>query len=473
MYDDQSKEFANQFVLQETINIDLYETYIGKEALTQIKKLAEPLKGKSWTNVNSTCVGGGVAEMLHSVIPFARGLGIACNWYVIEGLNDFFTVTKKFHNLLQGQDIDISMKEIFEAYLETVNSNMKDKKIVGDLVVVHDPQPAAAIMSGSILGNTLWRCHIDTSEANKYIWKFMLPYINQFDGAIFTDTSFVKEGLKTPLYKIAPAIDPLKEKNKQLSEEEARETLQPLASKHGLDLDRPVILAVSRYDIHKNQETIIKAFQKAKNSPALKDLNPLMIVVGNSASDDPEGQEMYEKTQKIAGNDKDIHLLLNIKNNDKNIGALMKLAKCFVHVSTKEGFGLVVTEAMWQGTPVIGSRVGGITQQVIDQENGFLVEPMDIEKIAEHMKTLVTNQDLRNNLAKAAVEHIRNNFLLPHLVKKYILLMRYFLEIDNNPPDFRFNGISYNEIRKYLYGRKKSYLSDEELYNELKMRSKI
>jgi len=473
MYDDQSKEFANQFVMQESMDVSRYEPFIGKAALQQIIDLAKPLKGKFWINVNSTCVGGGVAEMLHSVIPFARGLGIEAHWYVIEGLDEFFTVTKKFHNLLQGQDVDISMKEIFHAYLETVNSNMKDKKIVGDLVVIHDPQPAAAIMSGSILGNILWRCHIDTSEANPYIWKFMLPYINQFDGAIFTDNSFVREGLHTPLYRIAPSIDPLKEKNKQVTDEEARQTLETLAAKYNLDLSRPIVLAVSRYDIHKNQKTIIKAFKKAKKSASLKKMHPLLIIVGNSASDDPEGQKMYEDIQKAAGKDQDIKLLLNIDNNDQNIGALMKIAHCFVHVSTKEGFGLVVTEAMWQGTPVIGSKVGGITQQIIHKKNGFLVEPLDAEKIAAFIEILITNPKVRTKMSVEAVNHVRTHFLLPNLVKNYILLMRYFLEIDNHPPAFRFNGISYNEIRKYLYGRKKSYLSDNELSNELRMRSKL
>ena len=367
MFDDQSRKYKNQFVPLDAIDVDVYKQYVGDKVIDEIKWLAEPLQGKVWANVNSTFVGGGVAEMLNSVVPFAKGLGIKCRWFVIEGHDEFFTVTKKFHNMLQGVKDPITMEEIFHAYIENVTENLQKKRIPAHMVIIHDPQPAVAIMSGNIFGHALWRCHIDTSEASRRIWRFLLPYLNQYDGAIFTTPEFVKEGLNIPTYCITPSIDPIKEKNKQFTEEEARKQLEPLFAKYNIDMDRPIVLAVSRYDIHKNQNTIIQAFKKFKESYSSDQGDPQLIIVGNAASDDPEGEKMYDIILKEIGDakDKDIYPLLNIEANDKNIGALMKLGKCFVHVSTKEGFGLVVTESLWQGTPVIGSAVGGIKKQVI------------------------------------------------------------------------------------------------------------
>jgi trehalose synthase len=298
------------------------------------------------------------------------------------------------------------------------------------MTIVHDPQPCASIVHGNYEGKMIWRCHIDTSEANEMIWNFLLPYINNYDGSIFSQRSFVKPGIKKPVYQIAPAIDPLSIKNRQRSDKEGYDTLAPFWSKYNIDPGRPIILAVSRYDVHKNQEIIIKSFLKFKKDKLIRKLKPILIIVGNSATDDPEGMAMYRKIQETAGNDKDIYTLLNIENNDEYIGALMKVAKIFVHVSTKEGFGLVVTEALWQGTPVIGSNVGGIRLQVINGKTGYLVNPNNIHGIVTFMKHLLTNHDEREKLGYNAVEHIRDNFLITTLVKKYLILMRFILGID-------------------------------------------
>ncbi len=453
MFDDQSRHYKNQFVPLEAVNVDLYKKFAGDRAIEELKWLADPLKGKVWANVNSTFVGGGVAEMLRSVVPFAKGLGIRCRWFVIEGTLEFFTVTKKFHNMLQGIKSKITMEEIFHAYLENIRQNLKKTTIPAHMVIVHDPQPAAAIMSGNIFGYVLWRCHIDTSEASRRIWRFLLPYVNHYDGAIFTCPEFAKPGLNIPVYSISPAIDPLKQKNKQYTREEALSIVAPLFAKHKIDPARPFILAVSRYDIHKNQRSIIKAFKKLKKELSREVPSPMLIIVGNMASDDPEGEKMYKTILKEIGNNKDLLPLLNIEDNDRIIGALMKLATCFVHVSTKEGFGLVVTEALWQGTPVIGSSVGGIKKQVISGTTGFLVEPFEIEKIVKHMLFFLQNKKERDTLGNNGKEHVRENFLLPSLVRKYILLMRYYLEIDNKFPEFRINDITYSEIKKAAYGR--------------------
>lgn len=468
MFDDQSREYKNQFVALDAIDVDQYKQFIGEDAIEELKWLAKPLENKVWANVNSTFVGGGVAEMLRSVVPFAKGLGINCRWFVIEGTNEFFSVTKKFHNLLQGiKEAPITMEEIFHAYLETIQQNLEESKVLAHMVVIHDPQPAASILSGNIYGHILWRCHIDTTEASMRIWRFLMPYINQYDGAIFTDADFVQEGLQVPLYTIAPSIDPLKPKNRQLTADEAKKILEPLFNKYNIDGNRPIVLAVSRYDVHKNQPSIIRAFKQAKKASSIKKLNPILVIVGNSATDDPEGQAMYDSILQVIDGDPDIYPLLNIENNDRNIGALMTLARCFVHVSTKEGFGLVVTEAMWHGCPVIGSRIGGIKQQVIPGNTGYLLEPMDVDKIARHMQEFLESDDACQTMGENSIETVRHNFLLPTLIRKYLILMRYYLEIDVKFPDFRINDITYSEIKRAIFSRSVWPFTTEDLKEKI------
>jgi len=462
MFDDRSKKFHNQYVNLDPINVEAYTPFVGQKAISELQWLAEPIAGKVWANVNSTCVGGGVAEMLQSVVPFAKGLGVDCRWFVIEGTNDFFTVTKKFHNLLQGVDQEIHLDEIFHAYLDTVNQNVEETKIVGHMVTVHDPQPAAVIMSGNVYGQVLWRCHIDTSRANLRIWRFLLPYINHFQGAIFTCPEFIRSELQIPTYEINPCIDPLRPKNHQYSTEQALKVLADLFHEHNVDPERPIVAAISRYDIHKNQKSIIDAFKLLRKNLS-NGIAPLLILVGNYASDDPEGTQMYEKVKGWIDGEPDIHAWVNVKNNDQVVGALMALARCFVHVATREGFGLVVSEAMWQGTPVIGSNVGGIRKQVVNGQTGYVLPPNDVAQIASRMKSLLENREEARLMGEAAVEHVRSSFLLPHMIKKHLILMRYYLEIDNKMPDFRLNDMSFSEIKAALYGRTMWPISSDQL----------
>lgn len=467
MFDDRSRKFKNEYVRLKPVDISRYEPFVGKHFIDELKWLAEPLCGKVWANVNSTFIGGGVAEMLQGIIPLARGLGIDCRWFVLEGSSEFFAVTKKFHNLLQGVDQSITLEEIFHAYLDTLSENTKKVKIVGHLVTVHDPQPAALIMYGNIYGHIIWRCHIDTSSASRRIWRFLLPYINQYDGAVFTSKEFVKDDLQIPIYEVSPSIDPLREKNKLFSRKEALDNLRSLFHKHNIDPQRPIIAAVSRYDIHKNQRGIIQSFKLLKQGLSKK-IKPLLIIVGNSATDDPEGMQMYNQMLEEVDNDKDIHLLLNVEDNDRVIGSLMTLADCFVHISTKEGFGLVVSEALWHGTPVIGSRVGGIKRQIVNGTNGFLVEPQDRSSTAKAMQSLIEDKQMCKKMGKEAHEYVKEHFLLPKMLKKDLMLMRYYLEIDNKIPLFRINDLTYQEIRQALYGRTVWPFSSDDLKNKVK-----
>ena len=449
----------NQFPTDSQLAPEAYEQYIGKKLVEELKYLAKPLQGKRWANINSTFEGGGVAEMLRSVIPLANGLGIDARWYAIDGDDEFFQVTKKFHNLLQGVYQPISIDEIFGAYLDTIYENANRTFIVSDMVVIHDPQPMGMVINGVIFGNILWRCHIDTSSPNHSLWRFLLPYINCYAGAIFTMPEFVGPGLHIPCYQIVPCIDPIAEKNHRYSDKEALSILSPLLNEHNIDPERPLLAAVSRYDVHKNQGAILEAFKKLRDERRYH-RPPYLIFLGNSATDDPEGEEMLAGLKEDAGDDPDIRFWVNVENNNKVVGALMHLARAVIHVPTKEGFGLVVSEALWQETPVIGSSVGGVKKQVIDGETGYLVDPLNTEAIATKMERVLDYHEEADAIGKQGREHVRRNFLLPELVRRYLLLLRYYGGVSRDVPPFRIDQLSYSEVIQGIRIRHPSILKN-------------
>lgn len=422
-----------------------------------MKRLAEPLAGTTWASVNSTFSGGGVAEMLRSIIPLAAGLGIDAQWWAIEGSEDFFKVTKKFHNLLQGRPESLTLDEIFGAYLDTIDQNALKTHIAADVVEIHDPQPAAMIMSGVLYGKVLWRSHIDTSSPDKVLWRFLLPYINQCAGAIFTLPKFAGPGLNIPHYQIYPSIDPLAVKNRQLSEAEALEVLGPLFHDHDIDPERPIIAAVSRYDPHKNQAGILEAFRLLRRGYS-GGPPPYLIFLGNTASDDPEGESILRDLQQLAGDDPDVRFLVNVEDNDRVVGALMRQARLCVQVSTKEGFGLVVAEAAWQGTPVIGSTAGGIDRQIVDGMTGYVVEPNDVEALASRMSQLLGDKDEARRMGEGGMEHIRQNFLLPSMLVRYLPILQLYTGKTTSLPASRINRLSYSEIQDHFVSPKRGWL---------------
>ena len=441
-----------------------YSRFIGPQGVEELLELAKPLEGRGWVNVNSTFSGGGVAEMLRSAVPLARLLGVDAHWCTIRGSHEFFKVTKKFHDLLQGAGEPIELEELFGAYLDTIDENANNTMIAADLVVVHDPQPAAMVMAAPILGNVLWRCHIDTSMPDKTVWRFLLPYINHCDGAIFTMPEFVGPGLRIPVYQVMPCIDPLADKNHDYSDFEALEILNPLFNVHGVDPERPIFAAISRYDMHKNQRRVLEAFQLLRDQKTWP-VQPYLIFVGNTATDDPDGAAVLADLKEIAGDDPDVHFWVNVENNDQVVGALMHVARAFVHVSTREGFGLVVSEALWQGTPVIGSRVGGIKQQVVDGENGYLVDPLDTQAMASCMARFLEESDRATAMGRKGREFVQDNFLLPDLVRRYLVLMRYYAGISSDLPHFRRNGLTHREVA-HAFGRRHPHLPELSLINE-------
>lgn len=432
MYHNESDRFLSNHAPLDPIPIEAFEGILTNRQIEDIRNVAAALKNKKWAHVSSTFEGGGVAEMLKSVIPIAKGLGLESIWHCIEGDDSFFSITKKFHNAIQGIHQDLSLDDLLDTYLSVNQDNFKNTYVKADMVLVHDPQPIASIVHGNYEGKMLWRCHIDTTEADERVWNFLLPYINNFDAAVFSHKDFVRPGIKIPVIRITPAIDPLSKKNRQRTLQESYKTLDPIFKKYNIDATRPIVLAVSRYDLHKNQKTIIEAFKELKKDPEVKKTAPILVMVGNLASDDPEGEGMYQNILKMIDEDPDIFALLNIPDNDENIGALMKIAEIYIHISTKEGFGLVVTEAMWQGTPVIGSNVGGIRLQVINGHTGFLVDPFDLKSIHSYLKFMLINKEERDRIGNNAREHVREHFLIPTLVKNYMNLMRLLLRTDSS-----------------------------------------
>lgn len=387
-----------------------YESVVGKTVIEELKIIADNLAGKKVLNVNSTYVGGGVAEILTRMIPFLNQLGIDARWEVIKGDNDFFTITKKFHNTLHGQKEIITDEEL--AYFKDVNEkNSKELNLNSHIIFIHDPQPVALINRRDEFGEKwLWRCHIDISNPDERIWNFIREYVIRYDGAVFSSPNFAKP-LPNRMFLIYPSIDPLSEKNRELSQSEIEKVLD----KYKIDKDKPIILQVSRFDYLKDPVGVIKAFKIVKkNTPSQ------LILAGGTATDDPESDKVLEEVKKEAEGDPDIYILILPPDADFEINALQRAANIILQKSIKEGFGLTVTEALWKSKPVVASAVGGIILQVKDKLTGLLCH--SIEGAAYAIKTLLTNPDYARWLGNNGKAHVKENFLITRHLKDYLLL---------------------------------------------------
>lgn len=401
----------------EKIHLDDYGPVVGDDAIAYIRELAQPLQGARVVHVNATAYGGGVAEMLQTLVPLMRDVGLAADWQVIEGADEFFNVTKAAHNGLQGMDIELTddMKDIWQRY-----NRMNAEKFEGDydFVVIHDPQPAGMLhyRGEEAGGRWTWRCHIDTSHPNPAYWDFFAPYINEYEAAIFTMEQYVGPGVDFEhLAIITPTIDPLSPKNAPMSSDEARDVV----SSFNLDVDRPIITQVSRFDPWKDPLGVIDAYRIAKEDVPEAQL----ALVGSMASDDPEGWYYLDKTIRHAGEDFDIHILHNFHGvGAYEVGAFQSASDVVIQKSIREGFGLVVTEALWKGKPVIGGNAGGIPLQIVDGETGFLVD--SVEECAEKTLFLLEHPDRAEEMGKAAREHVRRNFLTTRHLADYLDLFR-------------------------------------------------
>jgi trehalose synthase len=391
------------------VRIEDYAPIVGQATVDELYLLAGRLEGKHIQNINSTPVGGGVAEILTRMIPLLTQLGVQARWDVIKGNEKFFTITKKFHNGLHGVPVEVG-KDEYNAFLE-VNRENASVMDFGDIVFVHDPQPVALVERRKDLGrNWIWRCHIDFSKPNPEIWTFLQQFIEQYDTAVFSAPAFARR-LAIPQVLISPSIDPLSEKNKDLPED----FIDSVFSRFGIDRSRPVVTQISRFDYLKDPLGVIKAYKIAKRHVDLQ-----LVLAGGGATDDPEGPVIMKQVKEEADKDKDILVLFLPPASDLEINALQRGSTVMLQKSLKEGFGLTVSEALWKGKPTIASAVGGIPLQIAHKYSGILTHSID--GTAYWIKQLIHEPQYAQRLGVNGKEHIKNNFLITRHIEDYLLL---------------------------------------------------
>ena len=398
-----------------TTILEQYADIVGWEVIDQLYQLAAPLKGIKVVHVNSTRKGGGVAEILNKLVPLQKDLGIDVTWEVIKGNKDFFKCTKSIHNSLQGSNIELpqSMMDTYEKTNEKNAEKLKKKLNDADIVFIHDPQPAPLIKYfPERKGKWIWRCHIDVSKPQRTVWKYIRNFVKDYDASIFSLPAFAQP-LPHPEYLIPPSIDPLSEKNMDLSREEIEQTVQSF----GIDIERPIMLQVSRFDRFKDPVGVIQAFKLTKKFvPSIQ-----LVLAGGEATDDPESNSVIEEVRLAANSNPDIHILLLPPDAHRTINALQRGADIIIQKSTKEGFGLTVTEALWKGKPVIGGDVGGIRIQVVNHHTGFLVKTP--EGAALRARYLLFHRERLNEMGKKAKIFVKENFLLTRHLREYLTVM--------------------------------------------------
>jgi trehalose synthase len=384
--------------------IEDYEALVGAEVIQRIRDKAAKLKGLRVANFNSTYYGGGVAEIISSLTLLMNSLGLRTEWRVIQGRPDFFSITKKMHNALQGAEIDLSRikKEIFE---QVIYENSVRNFLDHDFIIVHDPQPLPLIEHYEKKCPWLWCCHLDLSRPDKEMWKYLRRWIDNYDAVILSCKEFAQE-MKPPQRAMMPAIDPFTIKNRQLSDREIDERL----THYGIPTDLPLVVQISRFDPWKDPKGVVEAFKLAR-----KQIDARLVLLGNFATDDPEGEEIFHSL--CACRDERI-LILTSGDDTALVNALQTRAAVVLQKSLREGFGLTVAEAMWKGTPVIGGNVGGIRYQIDDGVNGFLIS--SIEETAKRIVQLVDDKELRDEMGHKARETVRKNFLLTRYLEQYL-----------------------------------------------------
>lgn len=395
---------------QKIIKIENYEPYIGGEAVERIIRKAKKLENYHVIHVNSTYYGGGVAELLSPLTLLMNSVGIKAGWRVIQGAPDFFSITKKMHNGLQGGEINLSerKKDIYE---QTVLENSIRNHIENhDLVVIHDPQPLPLINYYQKKCPWVWRCHIDLSNPNPELWQYLVSFVEKYDAAILSINEY-RQNLSIPQLFFLPAIDPFSMKNRKLDETTIEERLEY----YNIPTDLPLVVQISRFDRWKDPKGVIEAFKIAR-----KEVDCTLVLLGNVATDDPEGTTVYESLL----DEREERIIILSREDSSLVNALQSKAAVVLQKSIREGFGLTVTEAMWKGTPVIGGNVGGIRYQIDDGVNGFLVN--SVAETADQIVRLLKDHKLRDQMGHAAREKVRRNFLLSRLLEQYLDLFNDF-----------------------------------------------
>ncbi|MDX6586632.1 MAG: trehalose synthase [Solirubrobacterales bacterium] len=395
-----------------------YTHIVGKETVEEIRALAEPLQGKRVLHVNATAFGGGVSEILYTIVPLMRDIGLDAHWQVILGAEEFFNVTKLMHNSLQGDPASITDQqwEVFQGYNAM---NARDLEEGWDVVIVHDPQPAGLFNNASDKSrHWVWRCHIDLSTPNPSTIERLRPLIAPYEASVWHMQQYVPDGITDGVRIVPPAIDPLSPKNMAFSPEDAAF----VSEQFGIDPERPLLCQVSRFDPWKDPMGVIDAYRAVREK--VPDVQ--LALVGSMATDDPEGWDFFNRTMAHADGDPDIKILSNLNNVGAiEVNAFQSQADVCIQKSTREGFGLTVTEALWKGRPTIGGDVGGIPLQIVDGESGYLVSSS--EECAQRSLEILSDPDLAKRIGKAGKEHARKNFLSPRLLRDWL---KIFTEID-------------------------------------------
>ena len=389
--------------------VEEYGKYIGAEAVDRIYKKAKKLRDFHILHVNSTYYGGGVAEMLSSLTLLFNSLGIKTGWRVIQGSPDFFSITKKMHNALQGGKINLTKRKM-QIYEDVIYENAIRNHLQHDIVVINDPQPLPMINHYRKRGPWIWRCHIDLTNPNKRLWSYLSHFIERYDAAVLTLKEY-KQKISTPQLFFLPAINPFSIKNRRLSKKESDERLKH----YEIPTDLPLVVQISRFDRWKDPEGVIKAFKLAR-----KEVDCTLVLLGNVATDDPEGADIYHSLIDC----REERIIILSHQDTALVNALQSRAAVVLQKSIREGFGLTVAEAMWKGTPIIGGNVGGIRYQIEDGVNGFLVN--SIEEAAKRIVQIVKDKKRGKNMGQKAKETVRKNFLMTRLVEQYLDLFSSF-----------------------------------------------
>ena len=405
----------DEISLQSRTRLQDYEPIVGRSCLEELRMLSEKFSGKIVQIINSTFIGGGVAEILEHMVPLLNQLGVDVRWNVINGSDEFFEVTKKFHNALHGKREKVSTRD-FDLFSEVTELNLKEMSFYGDILFIHDPQPAGLIAKKKEIGRKwLWRCHIDVSSPDKKVWSFLRRFVVDYDAAVFSAPNFAQQ-LPIRQFLVTPSIDPLSDKNKELDSG----TIDTVLAKYGLVSDKPMITQVSRFDRLKDPLGVIEAFEMVRKS-----IDCQLVLAGGTATDDPESEEVLEEVRKRAENNPDVHVLLVPPESDIDINALQQAATVILQKSLKEGFGLTISEALWKAKPVVASAVGGIPLQIKNKFTGLLC--YTVEGAAYALKQLLSNPEYANQLGQNGKEHVKQNFLITGHLKNYLLM---FLALD-------------------------------------------
>ena len=400
------------------LSLEDFRTIVPDKTLAEIYARARGLYGKHIVHVNSTYQGGGVAEILHSLVLLMNDVGVDTGWRILHGSPDFFDVTKKFHNALQGASLNLSERKK-QLYLQVNESFAKFTHLNHDCVIVHDPQPLPLIKFYKKRQPWIWRCHIDLTEPHKHLWDFLKGFLLKYDQIVVSSEKYFKEDLPVDQRLMFPAINPLSLKNRDLGEG----TIIKYIKKAGIPIDKPIITQVSRLDPWKDPEGVLETLERVKEKVDCR-----LVFCYNLASDDPEGVQIYNRVYRKA---KPFHekgdVLFVLGNNDILVNSIQRFSKVIIQKSIREGFCLSVTEALWKGTPVVASNVGGIPGQIEDGKNGFLLEPADIEGFADRIVHLVKNPDDAKNMGLKGQETVKQKFLITRLLSDYLYMLNAIL----------------------------------------------